>query len=131
MRKEVGQWWKQAKKDLETAGHCKNSKDYYASAFFCHQSVEKGFKALYIEKKRASPGATHSLIYLATEVNAPPEFFSFLRQLTPIFVTTRYPDAAYGVPYELYDEAIANELLKKSSEVMQWIGSQIETSEAG
>jgi HEPN domain-containing protein len=131
MRKEVEQWWKQSKKDLETAQHCISSKDYYACAFFCHQSVEKGLKALYIEKKRASPGATSSLIYLATEVDAPSEFFSFLRQLTPVFVTTRYPDAAYGVPYELYDETIAGEILEESREVIQWIGSQIETSKAG
>jgi hypothetical protein len=131
MRKEVEQWWKQAKRDLETADHCIRSQDYYACAFFCHQSVEKGLKAFYIEKKRASPGTTHSLIYLATEVDAPSRFYSFLRQLTPIFVTTRYPDAAYGLPYELYDEAIAREILEKSREVIQWIGSQIESSRAG
>ncbi len=111
-----------------TAKNCKNSGDYYACAFFCQQSVEKALKALYIEKKRASPSATHSLVYYATEVNAPSKFFSFLRQLTPEFVTTRYPDAAYGVPYELYDETIANEILVKSEEVVEWIASQIETS---
>jgi len=50
MRKEVEQWWKQAKRDLTTAKNCKNSGDYYACAFFCQQSVEKALKALYIEK---------------------------------------------------------------------------------
>lgn len=131
MRKEVEQWWKQAKRDLITAKNCKNSGDYYACAFFCQQSVEKALKALYIEKKRASPSATHSLIYYAAEVNAPSKFFTFLRQLTPEFVTTRYPDAAYGVPYELYDETIAGEILEKSEEVVRWIASQIETSKSG
>ena len=131
MRKEVEQWWKQARKDLETAQHCSQSKDYYACAFFCHQAVEKGLKALYIEKNRVSPGTTHSLIHLASEVNMPAGFFSFLRQLTPVFVTTRYPDAAYGVPYELFDEAIAGEILEKSRGVIEWIGSQIETSKTG
>lgn len=131
MRKEVEQWWKQAKKDLDTARHCNSSEDYYACAFFCHQAVEKGLKALYIEKIRASPGATYSLIYLATEIEMPDVFFSFLRQITPVFVTTRYPDAAYGVPYELYDETIAGEILDKSSEVIEWVASQIETSQSG
>ena len=51
MRKEVKEWWKQAKRDLITAENCKNSKDYYACAFFCQQSVEKSLKALYIAKK--------------------------------------------------------------------------------
>jgi HEPN domain-containing protein len=126
MRKEAEQWWKQAKRDLQTAQNCNSSKDYYACAFFCQQSVEKALKALYIEKKRESPRTTHSLIYYATEVDAPQQFYTFLRRLTPEFVTTRYPDAAYGVPYELYDEAIAGEILEKSREVIQWIASQIE-----
>jgi len=58
MRKEVKEWWKQSKRDLITAENCKNSKDYYAGAFFCQQSVEKGLKALYIAKKRMFSGAT-------------------------------------------------------------------------
>ncbi|NMG83285.1 MAG: HEPN domain-containing protein [Methanosarcinales archaeon] len=62
MRKEVKEWWKQAKRDLITAENCKNSKDYYACAFFCQQSVEKGLKAMYIAKKRMSPGTTHSYL---------------------------------------------------------------------
>jgi len=71
------------------------------------------------------PGATHSLIYLATEIALPSEFHTFLRRLTPEFVITRYPDAAYGTPYELYDEDIVDEILKDSKEVLKWIGSQI------
>ena len=55
MRKEVKEWWKQAKRDLITAENCKNSEDYYACAFFCQQSVEKGLKALYIAKKTDVP----------------------------------------------------------------------------
>ncbi len=128
MRKEVEQWWKQAKRDLLTAQNCNNSGDYYACAFFCQQSVEKALKALFIEKKRASPGTTHSLIYYATELDVPSQFFSFLRRLTPVFVTACCPDAAYGVPYELYDEAIADEILEKSRDVIQWIASQVEAS---
>ena len=60
-----------------------------------------------------------------TETDMPSGFYTFLRQLTPEFVTTRYPDAAYGTPYELYDEDIVNEILKNSKEVLKWIGSQI------
>nr|QNO46337.1 hypothetical protein PABHDKJJ_00041 [Methanosarcinales archaeon ANME-2c ERB4] len=51
MRKEVRELWKQAKRDLITAENCKNSKDYYACAFFCQQSVEKGFKGTVYRKK--------------------------------------------------------------------------------
>jgi HEPN domain-containing protein len=125
MRKEVKEWWEQAKKDLITAENCKNSEDYYACAFFCQQSVEKGLKALLSQKSGCPLVQTHSLIYLATAIDLPSEFHTFLRRLTPEFVTTRYPDAAYGTPYELYDEDIANEILEKSKEVIKWIESQM------
>ncbi|CAD6491473.1 MAG: hypothetical protein DIAAKJNI_00093 [Candidatus Argoarchaeum ethanivorans] len=55
----------------------------------------------------------------------PSKFHIFLRQLTPEFVTTRYPDAAYGTPYELYDEYLVKEILNNSKGALEWIESQI------
>ncbi|MDD5616159.1 MAG: HEPN domain-containing protein [Candidatus Methanoperedens sp.] len=43
-------WLIQSERDLVTAKNCARSGDFYASAFFCHQAVEKGLKALYISK---------------------------------------------------------------------------------
>lgn len=125
MRKDVEDWWKQSKRDLVTARNCKKSGDFYACAFFCQQAIEKGLKALYILKNRTTSGKTHSLIFLALETDTPPHYHSFLRRLAPEFVTTRYPDASYGTPYEIYDEEIATELLEKSQEVMDWLKSQM------
>jgi len=45
MIKEAENWWKQAKKDLETSKSNLKNKKYYASSFFAQQSVEKAFKA--------------------------------------------------------------------------------------
>lgn len=86
---------------------------------------------MYITKKRASPGRTHSLIYLATETEVPTQFHSFLRRLAPEFVTTRYPDASYGAPYELYDQEMAEEIYGRSKEVILWIKSQMKKLENG
>ncbi|TDA33417.1 MAG: hypothetical protein DSO04_00755 [Hadesarchaea archaeon] len=33
-------------------------KRYYVVAFLCQQAVEKALKALYLEKRRESPGST-------------------------------------------------------------------------
>jgi HEPN domain-containing protein len=126
MRRDVEEWWKQAKRDLITARNCKNSGDFYVCSFFCQQSVEKGLKAFFLLKKRITSGKTHSLIFLALEKDTPAKFYTFLRRLAPEFVTTRYPDAAYGAPYEIYDKEIAAENLEKSREVILWIKSQIE-----
>jgi HEPN domain-containing protein len=48
-----------------------------------------------------------------------------LRRLVPEFVTTLYPDAGYGTPFEIYDEEIATQTLEKSKEVIEWLRSQI------
>ena len=41
MREEINNWLKQARKDLEVAEKNFQIKEYYASAFWCQQAVEK------------------------------------------------------------------------------------------
>ncbi|RLI72167.1 hypothetical protein DRO97_09155 [Archaeoglobales archaeon] len=63
-------------------------------------------QALYIhEFKKSEP--THSLIYLGKSLGVPKELEAILRDLTPDFVISRYPDVAQEVSYELYDQDIA------------------------
>ena len=118
MRKEVEEWWKQALKDLDSAEKNLSIDEYYITAFLCQQSVEKSLKALYIHKLKESPGKTHSLLFLGRKVDIPEEYHSILRRLSPDFVITRYPVAANGVPYELYDIEIAKERLELSNKVL-------------
>ncbi|MDI6701480.1 MAG: HEPN domain-containing protein [Methanothermobacter wolfeii] len=126
MRREVYNWWKQAEKDFEGAAKNLKINEYYITAFLSQQAAEKSLKALYIHKKRASPGSTHSLIFLANELNVPEEFMSGLRKLNPDFIITRYPDAAQGLPYELYDREIAEERLEIAGRVMEWVRKELE-----
>jgi HEPN domain-containing protein len=125
VRVESEAWWLQALRDLETARHCRSSGDHYAAAFFCQQAAEKGLKALYIEKRRESPGPTHSLVRLGRDVGVSGGDLTFLRELTPEYVTTRYPDAANGVPFENYDDAIAARLIEGTDRLLRWIDSRI------
>ncbi len=46
MEEEIRNWWKQAKKDLETANYLYKGERYEESAVFSQQSVEKALKAL-------------------------------------------------------------------------------------
>jgi HEPN domain-containing protein len=125
MRKEVEEWWKQALKDLESAEKNLEIGEYHLTAFLCQQSVEKALKALYIHKLKESPGATHSLVFLGRSVHIPDEYYNALRRLSPDFVITRYPNAAHAVPYELYDETIAQERLELSKKVTEWVRNEL------
>jgi HEPN domain-containing protein len=125
MREEVENWWKQAERDLSSAKNAFKSKDYYLVAFLCQQTVEKALKALYIKKRRESPGQTHSLIFLGKSTDIPGKFYGALRRLSPDFVITRYPDAAHGLPYELYDEEIAKERMGLAKTVIEWVKEEL------
>lgn len=127
LRPETDAWWRQAQRDLETARHLVETGDYYAAVFFCQQAAEKGLKALRVERDRRLPEPTHTLLTLARGLDVPKEHLSFLRELTPEFVTTRYPDAANGVPYELYDDTIATRFLRQTEEFFRWLEHQMPT----
>lgn len=124
MRREIDHWWLQAKADERTAKNSLASEDYYAAVFWCQQAAEKALKAVCLVKfKKTPPG--HSIVHLAHEAKAPAALLTGIRDLNPEYVITRYPDAAEGVPAELYDRTIAERHLKTVAEVMAWAGPQL------
>jgi len=124
MRKEIENWWKQAEADLKTAENSFNNKDYYASAFWCQQSVEKGLKAVILSKSKEKI-IGHSLIHLGKTAEIPESYISKLKRLSPQYFLSRYPDASEDIPYELYDENVSNLFLKIAKEVSLWIKNQL------
>ena len=50
MKEETKKWILRAERDLKTAKHDIESKDYYAASFWCQQSAEKALKAVILEK---------------------------------------------------------------------------------
>ena len=125
MRKEIENWIKQGKEEFDTAEvNFKNHK-YFSAAFWCQQSIEKLLKALYILKKRSSPESTHSLSYLGREINAPKEFWKFLKDLSAQYYVSRYPDATEDVPYLTYTKEEVQDYLNKAKEFIKWLDLQI------
>src|SRR3989344_9133785 len=118
MRKEIDNWWKQSEADFDGAQYNFSGAKYYIAAFFCQQAVEKALKALFLLEKKGEVPQSHSLIYLATNTSIPERFFSFLKELTPKFIDTRYPNASVDLPVNIYDKENTTGLLKKSKEVL-------------
>lgn len=125
MRQEIENWWKQAKRDLQSAENSLNSKDYYLCAFMCQQAVEKGLKALLMLKTRERIFLTHSLLELGKRGRAPEKIIDHLRRLAPEYTISRYPDVTETLPYENYDRGIAADQLKRAKEVFRWLTIQI------
>jgi HEPN domain-containing protein len=121
---ERDKWLMQAVRDLETARNSLNSGDYYASAFWAQQAVEKALKALLLSWGKSYRG--HDLVemgYLVRDelgLDVSP-IIDDLRALTAHYTTSRYPDAANAVPYEIYTRADAEEALERASRVIEWV----------
>lgn len=127
MRQEIRDGWQHSQEDFTTARVLRDNGRYYASVFFCQQTAEKALQALYMETHAQSP-ATHNLIMLTRDLQAPPEVCTAARELNPDYLTTRYVDAANGVSADMYDEAAAERHLQYAEEMVQWVANMLPTS---
>ncbi|MGM5482242.1 MAG: HEPN domain-containing protein [Nanobdellota archaeon] len=125
MRYEIRVWLEQSDADIDGAKFNFDGGKYYIAAFLCQQAVEKALKALFLHEKKGEIPQSHSLVYLASNTNVAQDYMSFLKELTPKFIDTRYPDASVDLPANIYDKENTQRLLEKSMEVLQWIKSQM------
>lgn len=124
MRKEIDYWFEQAKADMKSAEDLLKTKNFYASVFFSQQTAEKSLKSLYIREKKMSV-KTHNLVFLSRELSAPQTVINNCAELTPDYLTTRYPDAATGAPFESYTGESAERHLRMAKEVLQWVETML------
>jgi HEPN domain-containing protein len=124
MRAEAEKWLKQALEDLATAKDTIATGHYYAAAFWAEQAAKKALRALLISEGREE--RAHDLLGLLDiieeETGLPvEEIRGDAAKLTPHYTISRYPDAANGVPYTLYDKEDAEELVRGAERVVEWV----------
>lgn len=120
MREESRNWWAQALADLKAGESNLESAQYFVCAFLSQQAAEKALKAVYIERLRQAAPKSHNLVRLGQELSLPSDLVSALRHLNPAYTTSRYPDAANGLPVEAFDRGMAEALLRDATEVVDW-----------
>ncbi len=122
MREEVLEWLRAAEDDLVDAEVLLRAGRYAAAAFHAHQAAEKALKAAIIALRRELPPRIHNLVRLAEILGIDdPEILEAVRRLNPHYRVSRYPDAANGIPSEVYSENIASELLMLAKRVVDWV----------
>ena len=121
MRIEVKRLIKQAERDLENARKNIGIEAYEVAAFLAEQAVEKYLKAYWmIAKKQAAPH-THSLTEMGDALGVHKSLRKHLVSLTADYTTARYPDAANGVPYEVYDRETAEAKVASAEAILRWL----------
>jgi len=123
-RREASEWWRSALVDLEVAERMLNQGYFNYAAFLSHQAVEKALRALIIERLRVLPPKIHNLVELASALRDAGvdvgEVLDDIKDLNPHYLTSRYPDAANGVPSEIYTRRVAAQCLTMARRVLSW-----------
>ena len=126
VREEALEWLRAAEDDLEDAKVLLRAGRYAGAAFHAHQAAEKALKAVIIATRRELPPRIHNLLELARILGVRDEgLLEALRRLNPHYRVARYPDAANGVPMEVYSESIASELVSLAERVVEWARNMI------
>jgi HEPN domain-containing protein len=125
MRIEAERLIKRADRDLLNAGKNIEAEAYEVAAFLAEQAVEKFLKSAWIVSKAELPPHTHYLVELGQSMQLPAPLLRHLAFLNPDYTVSRYPDAANGVPFELYDRETASSKVGAAREVIEWLRSRI------
>lgn len=127
MDEKVKYWIDLAEYDLETAKAMLDTKRYLYVGFMCHQTIEKGLKAL-IANSGSFPPKIHNLIELSKRA-ALYDMLScqqkdFLMELNPLNIQSRYPSYIEKMNAILTD-AKCKDILSETKELLQWIKEQL------
>lgn len=123
MRIEAERLIKQAERDLTNARKNIDIGAFEVAAFLAEQAVEKHLKACWMIVRREAAPHTHSLTELGDALGVPAGDRKHLVYLNPDYTTARYPDAANGVPYEVYDRPTAESKVQAAEEAFRWLRS--------
>ena len=123
MVKDPGEWLRQAAYDYETAQAMHASGRYFYAVFMCHLAVEKALKGLVQRRTGEIPPKSHNLIYLLNlgGAAAPEPIGRFLVTLNEASIATRYPEDLGRMQAD-FTAAVADEILQRTREVLEWIG---------
>jgi HEPN domain-containing protein len=124
---KINYWIKSAENDWRVAGHLFEKEDYPYALFFGHLTIEKLFKAFYVNKFDEPPPYTHRLTYLSekTGIDISLERMEILEIITDFNLEARYPDEKFSFHKKCTKE-FTETSLKKIEEIKAWLLQQIQ-----
>lgn len=97
-----------------------------AVSWFAQQAVEKGMKALYLERRGVPPSRIHDLQPLAADMSVPAALTLDIAIVNPAFNRTRYPNPSHGLaPVDLIPEERAPRHLEAARRIFQWLSGEL------
>ncbi len=119
MNKDIAhKWFKQPKHDLLMAEKNLSIEGYDVAAFLSQQSVEKLLKSIFALEGKQIP-RIHYIDELSRKLGLSEEIMNDVIQLTVDYTFSRYPDVSELVPYEEYNEEIAQEKVDQAKRIFK------------
>ena len=111
VNEEVSLWIEQAKSEQ----------------IFINQStlnIEKALKSLFLKKNGTIP-KVHDLVFLAKKLDLPEKLFQYCKQISPLYMPARYPDAPGFKKSSDYSFNECKDVVKKAEEIIIWIDKNL------
>ncbi|MFC2134973.1 HEPN domain-containing protein [Bacteroidota bacterium] len=117
--KQIEYWKCGAEEDLETAGILLEKKKIKEGLFFCHLSIEKVIKAIFVQQNNEPAPKSHNLLYLLskTDISIKESYEEFLGILMKYQLEGRYPDYILDKP----DDEAVNKYFETTKELLDWL----------
>lgn len=124
MNKEkiINYWLTAAKQDFETAELLFKNKRYHYSLFFCHISIEKILKGIFVKNIDSAPPFTHDLLRLAEQASIPltTRLKNELAEITTFNIEARYDDYKLSF-YKKATESFSGKYIKITKRILKWL----------
>ena len=125
IKSQVDYWKEGAVSDLETAEILIKKMKLKEGLFFCHLTIEKLLKAIYVNLFKDNAPKTHRLFYFIEKCNIEPDedTINFLGVLMKYQLEGRYPDYDPGTITKMK----ANEYLQKTKGLFTWLTAKLQS----
>ena len=127
IRKDVVWWLGSAKDDYKSALRLYEVGMHANALNLLHTSIEKALKAaiLWSGKRypRGAEGHKLNLLYgmVKPKLRLPKRLEEAIFDLTPLYLPTKYPDAAFGIPSKVYGREYSSKYVRKAGEIIRWV----------
>lgn len=127
INKAIKFWLNESEEDFKVSGHLLEKGDFSYALFFCHLSIEKLLKAVYVKRKKEQPPYIHNLLRIAElcGIETDEKIKEILIRVTAYNIEARYPDEKNNFR-KICTEDFTNKELKNAEKVIEWLKSLLQ-----
>lgn len=90
-----------------------------------NKSMSSKLRSLLYLKQFNDLRKVHDLVFLATNVKAPPEILDTCAWLNKVYIDSRYPDAEWRIPATKFSENDSRQAIKLAESIITWVEKKL------